>query len=149
MNTKHGHTVFQGPATRTYNCWRNLLQRIRNPNNKDYHIYGGKGITVCDRRLDFRNFLADMGECPEGFSIERKNNNQGYSPENCEWIPFNLQGRNRSVNRVFRVDGEEMLLVDVANMLGKCPKSLRRWLNRGWSIEQVIDYFQRTKAKLQ
>lgn len=71
-----------------------MRQRCLNPANKNYKDYGGRGITVCERWNSFENFLLDMGEKPEGYSIERKDNNGNYEPDNCEWIPRGDQNKN-------------------------------------------------------
>ena len=66
----------------TYQSWHNMIQRCNNPNTPNYKNYGGRGITVCSEWTDFTQFfLKDMGEKPQGYSIERKNNSSGYCPE--------------------------------------------------------------------
>ena len=93
VNKTHGHTW--PTHSKTYNCWSNLKQRCNNPNNKDYKKYGGRGIKVCDRWLNsFENFLEDMGEAPEGMSIDRTNNDGNYEPNNCRWTTSETQSRN-------------------------------------------------------
>jgi hypothetical protein len=72
-----------------------MLERVLNPNATGYENYGGRGIDVCDRWLLFENFLADMGERPEGMTIHRINNDGDYEPENCEWVPVKRQFKNR------------------------------------------------------
>jgi hypothetical protein len=72
-----------------------MLQRCRNPNNRDYRNYGARGIAVCERWLSFENFYADMGDPPPGMSIDRVNNDLGYSAKNCRWATTSEQNRNR------------------------------------------------------
>lgn len=82
--------------SRTYAVYNDLFQRCYNKNMKYYHRYGGRGITVCDRWwIGFNNFLEDMGECPNGLTLDRIDNNQGYSKENCRWVDRKTQSRNR------------------------------------------------------
>lgn len=86
--------------TKLYDIWVQMKMRCYTPNNKGYKNYGGRGITVCDRWLEpegkgFLNFLEDMGERPEGMSLERKDNDLGYSPENCIWDTRGNQCINR------------------------------------------------------
>lgn len=80
-----------------HNVWLAMKKRCTNPKHPRYHRYGGRGITVCKRWEKFENFLTDMGKCPfSKGSIERKNNDKGYSPSNCVWLPKAQQSKNRS-----------------------------------------------------
>ena len=73
-----------------------MIKRCTNPQSWNWKYYGGRGITVCDRwRYSFENFLADMGEKPEGLTLDRTNNELGYSPENCRWSTLSEQAFNR------------------------------------------------------
>ncbi len=101
LRAKHGHTRTQNGKriySKTYYTWSAMLRRCSNKNHEHYSYYGGKGIKVCDHWLGehgFENFLADMGERPEGLTIERKNNDGNYEPSNCEWADRKTQVRNR------------------------------------------------------
>lgn len=75
--------------------WENMKQRCNNPNNQGYKNYGGRGIKVCGRWHSFENFYADMGDCPEGLTLERKDNDGNYEPGNCRWATWKEQGKNK------------------------------------------------------
>lgn len=90
----------------TYGSWRAMLKRCTNPKHPAYASYGGRGITVCERWLhSFQNFLEDMGERPAGKTLDRKNNDLGYSPANCRWATWNEQARNKRTPTEPRVRG--------------------------------------------
>jgi hypothetical protein len=124
--------------TRIHWVWSAMKSRCLNPNNKDFGRYGGRGITVCDRWMDFRNFYADMGDPPPKHTLERKNNNLGYSPENCIWATQDKQTRNRENVRRLSAGGETMLLIDWARRLGTGPSVIRNRLKRGWGESRAV-----------
>jgi hypothetical protein len=81
--------------------WDAMKQRCTNPKDVGFVIYGGRGITICERWLNFEAFFADMGPRPPGYSIERIDNNGNYEPANCKWIPKGDQHKNRRPRKSF------------------------------------------------
>lgn len=79
----------------TYRTWMNMRNRCRSKRLREFVIYGARGIAVCERWNDFRNFVADMGEKPAGLSIDRINNGGHYEPGNCRWATPRQQAQNR------------------------------------------------------
>lgn len=129
-NFRHG-----GTGTKTYNIWRDMIRRCEAEDRPAFKHYGGRGISVCRRWLDFASFLSDMGECPPGYSIERKKVNRGYTPKNCIWIPRNRQGRNRRLT--IRVRG--VPLADLCEQKGLRYGLVYDRIKRlGWPVQKAL-----------
>jgi hypothetical protein len=125
-------------GTPTHNSWCAMHTRCYQTSHVAYPRYGGRGITVCRRWHDYDNFLADMGERPEGTTLERRKNNTGYSPSNCYWATRTEQQRNRRSNRYLTADGRTQLLADWAKELGTKPTTIWLRLERlGWSEQDA------------
>lgn len=108
--TKHGHNTPGTPVSATYVSWYAMTSRCHNPKSTGYSRYGGRGIKVCERWRDFRNFLADMGERPPGCSIDRFPNNDGdYEPANARWATTTEQIRNTSRTRLTLTTAQEAI----------------------------------------
>lgn len=94
-NTSHGQS-----GTSEYWIWKAMIQRCTNPNDQRWADYGGRGITICQRwRESFEAFYADMGPRPVGLTLERVDNDAGYSPGNCKWATRAEQARNKRPSR--------------------------------------------------
>lgn len=134
-NITHGKT-----GSPEFTCYYRMKQRCYNPNTPNYSYYGGRGITVCNRWLEsFENFLEDMGERPEGTSIERKDNNKGYCPENCVWATKKEQARNRRSNVLITLGGKTKCLQSWLEdkLVKRSTYSYR--IMRGWSPEKSLN----------
>lgn len=107
----HGHTRI-GKYKRTYISWSNMKQRCLNPKRNSYKYYGGRGIKVCDRWLhSFENFLADMGECPPGLTIDRIENDGNYEKGNCRWATIITQITNRRKGGKFKLTEKDVITI--------------------------------------
>lgn len=131
--TTHGQT-----HSRAFCSWQLMKDRCYNRNNKRYQNYGGRGIIVCERWLhSFSNFFVDMGERALGWSIERKDVNGDYTPENCIWLRREKQARNTRRSRRLEANGEKKIMSDWARDLGISTSLLHYHLRRK-TLEMVI-----------
>lgn len=127
-------------GVRTYKSWDSMKQRCTNPNAPDYDRYGGRGIVVCERWLNsFDAFFADMGERPEGKSLERKDNARGYEPDNCKWATAGEQQRNKRNCPTVDIDGVSVSIASLAVQHGLPIAALKWRLSQGWTIQRALD----------
>jgi hypothetical protein len=125
-----------------YQIWHGMIKRCTNKEREDYANYGGRGITVCERWLGesgLANFHADMGERPsDEHTLERIDNNKGYSPENCRWATHFEQNRNQRTNLRITAFGQSMIAADWCLLYGAHRSSLGRLLRKGKTPEEAI-----------
>jgi len=117
-----------------------MKQRCLNPNASDYHRYGGRGIYVCARWKDsFENFFADMGERPDGKTLDRIDNSKGYEPNNCKWSTPAEQQDNKRNNPVVYYHGRQITIAALAREIGIPAKILLWRLNNCWDIDRAVN----------
>lgn len=122
-----------------YQIWAAIKKRCNNPNNKQFHDYGGRGIDICGEWLFFENFIKDMGKRPsKEFVIDRVDNSRGYSKENCKWVTRKESSSNRRSCRGHTLNGKSFkTIVELAAYLGVDKDMLRCRLNKGLSVEEA------------
>ncbi|MCK4499607.1 hypothetical protein KAU11_03870 [Candidatus Babeliales bacterium] len=118
---KHGMS-----NTSIYRIWVNMQRRCNYPKDPSYKYYGGRGIKVCERWNSFKNFYLDMGDKPEGLTLERKDNNGNYEPGNCEWASRKTQTRNSRPN--------------------SCGPNKQRWF-RAWHKDSMAQHISNNQCK--
>lgn len=134
---KHGHAQNR-KRSKTYIAWHDMLQRCNNPKDEIYKYYGARGIKVCNRWLEFKNFLEDVGEIPKSLTLDRIDNNKGYYPENCKLSTMKEQSRNKRSNVNISYDGKTWCLNDLAKKHNVHKDTLRYRLKIGLSIEEAL-----------
>lgn len=130
---------------RTYRIYNGMKQRCFNNNNPDYKNYGARGITICDEWLgedgfvNFYNWAMDNGY-NDSLSIDRKNNNGNYCPENCRWIDKKTQQNNTRFNKKITYNGETHTYAEWEEILdnGVSQTDMSHRIKRGWNIERAL-----------
>lgn len=137
--TTHGHAS-KDTKSSEYITWQSMIQRCFNPNNDNYHHYGGRGITICEKwRNSFENFITDMGPKPsDNHSIDRINNDGNYEPGNCRWATRIEQMNNTRHNVFITFNDISKQIEDWAIITGINSNTIATRLRLGWSIEQAL-----------
>lgn len=139
--TNHGHCGNPrrgGRPSRTYRIWGGIIDRCHNPNSGGWTNYGARGIVVCDRWRTFENFLLDMGECPPGLSLDRRENHLGYSKANCRWATNEEQANNTTRTVLFTYQGKRMSMKQWTRELGISYDTIKFRRRNGWSLEDTL-----------
>lgn len=131
--TTHGMS-----RTHVNSVWRQMRDRCKNPNNPSFHNYGGRGISVCERWESFENFVADMGDRPEGFEIDREDNNGNYEPGNCHWISKQRNLNNKRSSRILELNGVTHTIAEWSKITGFSWLAIRQRLRYGWTVERTL-----------
>lgn len=122
-----------------YQTWANMKARCRNPNATGWPDYGGRGISICERWLNsFEAFAKDMGPRPDGYVLDRIDNNGNYTPENCRWIDRVTSQRNRRACVRVVIDGTEHMLADLADKSPLKRDSVLERARKGMSLDDVL-----------
>jgi hypothetical protein len=124
--------------SKEYGIWCSIKARCFNTNNHAYKNYGGRGISMCRRWLNFNNFLKDMGKCPVGYSIDRIDVNGNYTAENCRWATPKEQSRNTRFNVLITHNGKSQCIAAWAEELNIPYKLLYQRIRRGLTIEETL-----------
>lgn len=138
---KHGYEI-NGNVDRLYSIWRHMIERCYNENVESYKNYGGRGITVCEEWKNdiesFRKWAIENGYA-ENLTLDRKENDKGYSPDNCRWADLSMQANNRRSNVLIEYNGETKTLMQWCRELGISFSTTQNRLNLGWSVERAFN----------
>lgn len=124
----------------TYRSWQAMRTRCNNPNRKAYKDYGGRGITVCERWDSYKNFVEDMGERPEGKTLDRMDNDGNYEPDNCRWATRQEQSENTRRTRLIEYTGKSQSLRTWCRELDLNYKAIwNRLYQQKWSVKRAFE----------
>lgn len=133
---KHfSHRLTGAPA---YRRWQDMLTRCENTNSRSFKNYGGRGIKVCQRWRKFEHFLEDMGSPKKGQTLERKDNEGDYSPDNCRWASRAEQAINKRNNRRFSFGGKTQTLAEWARETGLHHTTILARLKLNWPLQKAL-----------
>ena len=138
VRTVHGHSKVDRYGSATWKSWKSMLDRCEHPLHNSYPNYGGRGISVCARWHEFRLFLADMGERPDGMQIDRINNEGNYEPGNCRWTTAKVNARNRRNTLYLEHEGEKLAAGEWADRLGVPYTTIVKRVRDGWPVCEAL-----------
>lgn len=121
-----------------YHVWRSMRDRCLNPNSRAWNSYGGRGIKICSRWDSFHAFVEDMGDRPEGYSLDRIDNDGPYEPENCRWADRKTQQRNQRRAVYVMVEGKKYRAIELAELAGIKTDTIVERAKRGLPYDQVV-----------
>lgn len=126
-------------GTQEYRAWSHMKSRCLNPKDGSYQYYGARGISVCERWFDFRNFFRDMGRAPtSNHSLDRIDNDGNYEPGNCRWATIKEQRRNKRDNRILTINGKKKSLIEWVEETGGHYGTIHNRLVMGWSHREAV-----------
>lgn len=135
--TTHGHSRKRN-WNPTYSSWAAMVDRCRSEDRDNSPHYRDRGIKVCERWHRFENFLADMGERPDGRTLDRIDVDGNYEPDNCRWATRSEQMRNKRTNLIVEYQGRQMCLAEAAELSGVPYSRAQARLARGWSYDRAF-----------
>lgn len=130
----------RGQIQRLYRIWRNMIQRCDNPNKPDYKYYGALGIHVYEEWKQYINFKewAINNGYKDNLTLDRKDCNKGYSPDNCRWITMKEQQNNKKNNHILEFNGETHTINEWADILNIRREIIKDRLRLGWDVEKIL-----------
>jgi hypothetical protein len=143
------HSITHGKfGTKVYWAWSHMIQRCTNKNSERFPHYGGRGILPCEEWLKFENFYADMGDPPEGTTLDRKDNDLGYFKDNCRWATQDEQNNNKQDSLFIEFDGRTKTLKKWSEEIGINYRLLwARIKVLGWSVNKAFTTPARITSK--
>lgn len=130
-----------------YSLWWSMKRRCNDTTSESYKNYGAKGIEVCTEWLNYEEFYkwAYSNGYEHGLTIDRIDPNKNYSPDNCRWVDWKTQERNKTNNRLLTLNGETRCIAEWAEIMDISPKTIKSRLRSGWSVERALTEHIHTK----
>ena len=134
IKTTHGHSKHP-----LYSTWKKIIYRCDKKSDKAYKNYGARGISVSDEwRNSFLRFVDDMGNKPDGYEIDRKDNNGNYCKENCHWVTPETNSNNRRSNVFITYKDKTLTIMQWSRLTGVNRRTIIDRYNKGWSLDKVF-----------